>query len=81
VSALVWLFVVVAVGVIVIPYLLNRVSEMGGTSESTATEIVDQVRAETDAYRGSRTPDDRPWDGQNRIAPPISDGSGGAAGS
>ena len=79
-STLIWLLVVVAVGVIVIPYLINRVSEMGGTSDRTATEIADQVRAEADAYRGSRTPDDRSWDGQNRIAPPVSDGSGGAAG-
>jgi len=80
VSTLIWLLIVVAVGVIVILYLINRVSEMGGTSDRTATEIADQVRAEADAYRGSRTPDDRPWDGQNRIAPPVSDGSGGAAG-
>jgi hypothetical protein len=81
VSALLWLLVVVAVGMIVIPYLLDRVSEMGGMSDRTATDIAEQVRAETDAYRGSRNADDRPWDGQNRIAPPISDGSGGAAGS
>jgi len=81
VSALLWLLVVVAIGVFVIPYLLDRVSAKGGASDRTATDIADQVRAETDAYRGSRNPDDRPWDGQNRIAPPISDGSGGAAGS
>jgi hypothetical protein len=80
VSALAWLLIVVAVGVVVIPHLLNRVTDMGGTSDRTATDIVDQVRAQADAYRGSRAPDDRPWDGQNRIAPPISDGSGGAVG-
>ena len=59
-------------------YLVNRVTDMGGTSDRPAEEIADQVWAETDAYRGSRSPDDPPWDGQKRIAPPISDGGGGS---
>ncbi|MGH8948899.1 MAG: hypothetical protein ACRDXF_08580 [Acidimicrobiia bacterium] len=78
-SALLW-FLLLAGGVTAIYYLLKRVTEMGGASDRTATDIVDQVRAETDAYRGSRSPGDPPWDGQRRIAPPISDGSGGVGG-
>jgi hypothetical protein len=61
-------------------YLLSRLTAQGGGHSSrVATAIVDQVLGDADAYRGSRT-DDPPWDGQNRIAPPISDGLWGGWG-
>jgi hypothetical protein len=78
-SAALWIFLL-ASGVVAIIRLLDRLTAMGGNSDRPATEVFDQVRGEVDVYRGSRTPDDRPWDGRNRIAPPISDGTGGFAG-
>jgi hypothetical protein len=63
-------------GGLTIYYLLNRVTEQGGGSDGDAAAIVDQVLGEANAYRGSRKPGDPPLDGKNRIAPPISDGSG-----
>jgi hypothetical protein len=62
--------------IIAIRWLLLRIAAQGGTSDSDAAATVDQILAESDAFRGSRSPGDRPWDGQKRMAPPTQDGGG-----
>jgi hypothetical protein len=65
---------VVIVGLVAVYFLLSRITSEGGTSDRDATAIANQVLGEADAYRGSRSPDDSPLDGQIRIAPPTQDG-------
>jgi hypothetical protein len=77
VSVLVGLALLIASGV-AIYLLLFRISGKGGESNVDALDTANQILAETDAFRGSRSPGDRPWDGMKRMAPPTQDG--GAAG-
>ena len=65
---------VAVVAIVAIRWLLTRIAAQGGTSDRDAAAMVDQILAEADAFRGSRSPDDRPWDGQKRMAPPTQDG-------
>jgi hypothetical protein len=73
VSLLLWVLLL-AGGVSAIYILLTKVTAQGGNSTRDATEVVELVLGEANAYRGSRSPDDPPLDGENRIAPPITDG-------
>jgi hypothetical protein len=66
-----WLLALVAVGVIAIGALLGRVSEMGGTSNHDVTEVAQQVMGEVNAFRGSRSLNEKAWDGKRRLAPPT----------
>lgn len=71
-----WLLITVLVAagaVVVVWILLNRVSEIGGTSDRDATEIAHQYMGEANALRGRRTPDDPPLERLNRLAPPTQD--------
>lgn len=64
------------VAIVAIRWLLLRITAQGGTSDRDAAATVEQIMAETDAFRGSRSPGDRPWDGQKRMAPPTQEGGG-----
>ncbi len=54
--------------------LLIRITAQGGASDRDAAETASLFLGEADAYRGSRSADDPPLDGHNRIAPPTQDG-------
>jgi hypothetical protein len=64
------------VAIVAIRSLLTRITAQGGTSDRDPAATVNQILAEADAFRGSRSPDDRPWDGQKRMASPTQDGGG-----
>jgi hypothetical protein len=64
----------VMIGLVAVYRLLTWITARGGTSRRDATEIANQVLAEADIFRGSRSADDPEWDGQNRLARPISEG-------
>lgn len=72
------LVIVSAVLVLVVIYrLLMGVTAQGGASDRDAAATADQILGEADAFRGSRSSDDAPWDGHNRLAPPTQDGGAG----
>ncbi len=72
--------IVAAVLVLVVIYrLLMGVTAQGGASDQDAAATANQILGESDAFRGSRSPDDPPWDGHNRLAPPTQDGGAGGA--
>ncbi|MGH8872239.1 MAG: hypothetical protein ACRDWS_09710 [Acidimicrobiia bacterium] len=56
--------------------LLARITAQGGTSDQDATHIANQVLSQAKAFRGSRSADDPPWDGHNRLAKPTLDSGG-----
>lgn len=64
----------VMIGLAVAYRLLTWITARGGTSKRDATEIANQVLAEADIFRGSRSADDPEWDGRLRLAKPISEG-------
>ena len=72
--------VLLAVAAVVIYLLLERVTASGGTSDRDATDVANQTMGEANAFRGSRSADDPPWDGQKRMAPPTQDGGIGGGG-
>lgn len=74
-AILIGLSVVAIVGVVA--YLLMQITAKGGASDRDATETASLFLGEADAYRGSRSANDPPLDGHNRIAPPTQDGGGG----
>ena len=67
----------VVIGLVAVYVLLIRVTSEGGASDRDASAIANQVLGEADAYRGSRSADDPPLDGQVRLAPPTQDGGFG----
>jgi hypothetical protein len=78
VLALVVLFGLALVGgVWWISVLLTRVSAEGGAIDGDSTEIANQILAESEAFRGGRSADSKPWDGENRLAAPTQDGGFG----
>jgi hypothetical protein len=64
------------VAIVAVYSLLARISAQGGASDRDAASTASQILGETDAFRGSRSPDDPPWDGQHRMASPTQDGGG-----
>jgi len=64
------------VAIVAIRWLLARISAAGGTSDRDAVVTTNQILGAANAFRGSRSHDDPPWDGHNRLAPPTQDGSG-----
>jgi hypothetical protein len=77
---LVLVVIVAVVLVLVVIYrLLMGVTAQGGTSDRDAAATANQILGEADAFRGSRSSDDPPWDGHNRLAPPTQDGGAGGA--
>ena len=64
----------VVIGLVAVYLLLARITARGGTSHQDPSAVTDQVLAETDAFRGSRSANDPKWDGQNRLAEPTSEG-------
>ena len=71
--------VLVLTVIAVIYRLLIGVTAQGGASDQDAAATANQILGEADAFRGSRSPDDPPWDGHNRLAPPTQDGGAGGA--
>jgi hypothetical protein len=65
-----------AVAIFAIRWLLARIAGQGGTSERDAIATTNLILGEANAFRGSRSEDDPPWDGYNRLAPPTQDGAG-----
>jgi len=59
-----------------IRWLLARIAGQGGTSDRDAVVTTNLILGEANAFRGSRSEDDAPWDGHNRLAPPTVDGHG-----
>jgi hypothetical protein len=64
------------VAIVVIRWLLTRIAAQGGTSERDAVATTNLILGEANAFRGSRSEDEPPWDGHNRLAPPTVDGHG-----
>ena len=58
-------------GAVAVHFLLDLVTAFGGTSRNDATDIAEQVMGEVNAFRGSRSMDDKAWDGKRRLAPPT----------
>jgi len=54
--------------------LLSRISEEGGRSDADAAHTAEQILAEADALRGSRSETGPGWDGVNRLAAPTTEG-------
>jgi len=74
-----WIIIGLLVFAALIAYLLMRITDLGGASDRDASETASLILGEADVYRGSRTRDDPPLDGNNRIAPPTQDGGAGAS--
>lgn len=64
------------VSIVSIRWLLARITGQGGTSDRDAVVTTNMILGEANAFRGSRSEDDPPWDGHNRLAPPTVDGHG-----
>jgi hypothetical protein len=64
------------VSIVSIRWLLARIAGQGGTSDRDAVVTTNMILGEANAFRGSRSEDDPPWDGHNRLAPPTVDGHG-----
>jgi hypothetical protein len=62
--------------IVAIRFLLQRITAAGGTSDRGAVATSNLILGEANAFRGSRSEDDPPWDGHNRLAPPTVDGHG-----
>ncbi|HEX6146968.1 MAG TPA: hypothetical protein VF083_09350 [Acidimicrobiia bacterium] len=62
--------------IVAVRWLLARIAARGGTSERDAVATTNLILGETNAFRGSRSEDEPPWDGHNRLAPPTVDGHG-----
>jgi hypothetical protein len=58
-------------GAIAVYRLLGRVTAQGGTSDHDVTEVTEQVMGEINVFRGSRSLDEKAWDGKRRLAHPI----------
>jgi hypothetical protein len=58
-------------GAIAVYRLLGRVTAQGGTSAHDVTEVTEQIMGEVNAFRGSRSLDEKAWDGKRRLAPPT----------
>jgi hypothetical protein len=61
---------------VAIRWLLARIAAQGGTSERDAVATTNLILGEANAFRGSRSEKEPPWDGHNRLAPPTVDGHG-----
>jgi hypothetical protein len=61
---------------VAIRWLLARIAAQGGTSERDAVATTNLILGEANAFRGSRSEEEPPWDGHNRLAPPTVDGHG-----
>jgi hypothetical protein len=64
------------VAIVAIRWLFARIAAQGGTSERDAVATANLILGEANAFRGSRSGDEPPWDGHNRLAPPTVDGHG-----
>lgn len=53
--------------------LLEKITHLGG-SRRNALDVTARFMAEADAFRGSASLHQQPWDGKNRIAPPTQEG-------
>jgi hypothetical protein len=62
---------VLAIVAVVVYILFRGLSADLGSSDEDATVVADRILAESDAFRGSRSPEYSPWDGVNRLAPPT----------
>lgn len=69
-----WIIIGLLVFAALTAYLLMRITDQGGASNRDAAETANLILGEADAYRGSRSAEDSPLDGHNRIAPPTQDG-------
>jgi len=64
------------IAIVAIRFLLRRITAAGGTSERDAVATTNLILGEANAFRNSRSEDEPPWDGHNRLAPPTVDGHG-----
>ncbi|HEU4320915.1 MAG TPA: hypothetical protein VFS66_12625 [Acidimicrobiia bacterium] len=73
-----WLALVVLVAgcVLISIKLLGGITAWGG-DRMDGLHQASRFSAESEAFRGSRTPDNATMDGKNRIAPPTQDGGSG----
>jgi hypothetical protein len=71
-----WILIagLMAVAIFAIRWLLTRIAGQGGTSERDAVATTNLILGEANVFRGSRSEDDPPWDGHNRLGPPTQDG-------
>jgi hypothetical protein len=58
-------------GAVAVYRLLGRVTAQGGGTHHDVTEVAEQVMGEVNTFRGSRSLDERAWDGKRRLAPPT----------
>ena len=68
------LLVLIAVSAFAVIRLLGHITAWGGDRTDGLYEA-SRFSAESEAFRGSRTPDNAKMDGKNRIAPPTQDGA------
>lgn len=66
-----WIIISLLVFVCLTAYLLMGITERSGGSNRGAAKTASLILGEADAYRGSRSSNDPPLDGHNRIAPPT----------
>jgi len=73
---MIWLLLAtgtIALGAYAIPKLLNRIITWGG-DRTDGLGAAAKFMTESNVFRGSVSPDDPFWDGNNRIAPPTQEG-------
>lgn len=66
---------ITVLGLVTIYLILRYLGDHSEGVPGDAAAIAAQALAESDAFRGSSEPDNVPWDGGNRLAPPTQDGS------